>query len=155
MSCGYSLESHTQWGMKILMSIQQDMFRAKNNKNVFSLSGPRNMPTACAQISLSINKVWTGPLLLFDIIYIMKTCLYNFDPLKPHWGLQGYTLFFLFLLKNVDCGYLLQPPCRGSSNQYTQFMFWAEIRKISEFFYLKIFSFWRWNFLYIWIGMFS
>ena len=32
-------------------------------------------------------------------------CLYNFYPLKPHFlysktgGLQGYTLFFLFLLK--------------------------------------------------------
>ena len=32
-----------------------------------------------------------------------------FDPLKPHFyivklGLQGYTLFFLFLLKNIDVG---------------------------------------------------
>ena len=33
-------------------------------------------------------------------------------------------------------------------------MFWAEIGKISEF-YLKTFSFWRWNFQYIWIGVFS
>ena len=41
---------------------------------------------------------------------ITKTCLYNFDPLKPHFyivklGLQGYTLFFLFLLRNINCGY--------------------------------------------------
>ena len=47
--------------------------------------------------------------------YITKTCLYNFDPLKPHFytvklGLQGYILFFLFLLKNIDCGYSLEPP---------------------------------------------
>ena len=34
-----------------------------------------------------------------------KTCLYSFDPLKPQFyivklgGLQGFTLFFLFLLK--------------------------------------------------------
>ena len=36
------------------------------------------------------------------LTYITKTYLYNVDPLKPHfynWGLQGYTLFFLFLLK--------------------------------------------------------
>ena len=34
-------------------------------------------------------------------------------------------------------------------------MFWAEMWKISEFFYLKFFSFlWRWNCLYIWIGVF-
>ena len=46
---------------------------------------------------------------------IMKTCLYNFDPLKPHFyivklGFTGYTLFFLFLLKNIDCGYALELP---------------------------------------------
>ena len=71
----------------------------------------------------------------FFLIFIMKTYLYNFDPLKPHyyihvvnWGLQGYTLFFLFLLKNIDCGY-----CRGSSNEYPQSIFWAEIWKIPEF----------------------
>ena len=34
-----------------------------------------------------------------------------FTPLNPtfmwwNWGLQGYTLFFLFLLKNIDCGNL-------------------------------------------------
>ena len=75
-------------------------------------------------------------------IYITKTYLYNFDPLRPHfnivnWGLQGCTLFFLFLLKNIDCGYSLEaprPPRRGGSNQYSQSMFWAEIWKISEFF---------------------
>ena len=65
---------------------------------------------------------------------ITKTYLYNFDPhfylLK--WGLQGYTLFFLFLLKNIDCGYSLEPP-RGGSYEYPQSMFWAEIWKISYF----------------------
>ena len=41
--------------------------------------------------------------------YIMKTCLHNFDPLKSPFytekvGLQGYTLFFLFLLKTYIVG---------------------------------------------------
>ena len=26
--------------------------------------------------------------------------------------------FFLFLLKNIDCGYSLEPPLRGGSNEY-------------------------------------
>ena len=48
---------------------------------------------------------------------ITKTCLYNFDPLKPNFyivklGFTGYTLFFLFLLKNIDCGYSLEPSRR-------------------------------------------
>ena len=54
----------------------------------------------------------TKPVHLHSLI--TKTCLYNFDPLKPHFytvklGLQGYTLF-LFLLKNIDSGYSLEPP---------------------------------------------
>ena len=67
----------------------------------------------------------------------------------------GVYIFFLFLLKNIDYVYSLQPPHRGGSNEYLQSMFWAEIWKISEFLYLKIFSFWRWHFPYIWIGVFS
>ena len=31
--------------------------------------------------------------------------------------------------QNIDCGYSLEPPRRGS-NEYPQSMFWAEIRKI-------------------------
>ena len=39
----------------------------------------------------------------------MKTYLYNFDPLKPHFykvklGFTGVYIFFFFLLKNIDCG---------------------------------------------------
>ena len=47
--------------------------------------------------------------------------------------LPFYTLFFLFLIKNIDCGYLLEPPRRGGSNECPQSIFWAEIWKISEF----------------------
>ena len=66
---------------------------------------------------------------------ITKTRLYNFDPLKPHFYIVklGYTLFLLFLLKNIDCGYSLEPPRRGGSNEFPQSMFWAGIWKISEF----------------------
>ena len=32
--------------------------------------------------------------------------------------------------QNIDCGYTLEPPRRGGSNEYPQSMFWAEIRKI-------------------------
>ena len=42
------------------------------------------------------------------VTHIMKTCLYKVDPLKHHFnisklGLQGSTLFFLFLHKNIQC----------------------------------------------------
>ena len=32
-------------------------------------------------------------------------------------------IFFLCLLKNIDCGYSLEPPRRGGSNKYPQSMF--------------------------------
>ena len=70
---------------------------------------------------------------------ITKTCLYNIDPLKPHFyivklGFTGVYIIFLISAQNIDCGYLLELPRRGGSNEYPQSMFWAEIWKISEFF---------------------
>ena len=70
----------------------------------------------------------------------------NFDPLKSHFYIvklefTGYTLFFLILLKNIDCVYSLEPPRRGGSNEYPQSMFWAEIWKIAEFFVWKFSDF--------------
>ena len=32
--------------------------------------------------------------------------------------------------QNIDCGYSLEPPRRGGSNEYSQSMIWAEIRNI-------------------------
>ena len=63
---------------------------------------------------------------------IMKTRLYNFDPLKPHFyivkvGFTGVHIIFLNSAKNIDCGYSLELPHRGSSNEYPQSMFLAEI----------------------------
>ena len=69
---------------------------------------------------------------------IMKTCLYNFDPFKPHFyvvklGFTGVTLVFLFLLKNKDCSNSLEPPLQGGSNEYPQSLFWAECEKYQMF----------------------
>ena len=70
---------------------------------------------------------------------ITKTRLYNFDPLEPHFyivklGFAGVCNIFLISGQNIDCGYSLEPPRRGRSNEYQQSLFWAEIRKISDFF---------------------
>ena len=59
---------------------------------------------------------------------ITKTYLYNFDPLKPHFyivklGFTGVYIIFLISAQNIDCGYSLEPPQRGGSNEYPQSMF--------------------------------
>ena len=91
---------------------------------------------------------------------ITKTCVYNFDPFKPHFYIvklefTGIRIIFLFLLKNIDCVYSLKTPRQGISNEYPQSIFWAKYEKDQSFFFIWNFSFWRWNFQYIWIGVFS
>ena len=59
---------------------------------------------------------------------ITKTYLYNFEPLKPHFyivkrGFAGVPVIFLISAQNIDCGYSLEPPRRGGSNEYPQSMF--------------------------------
>ena len=60
---------------------------------------------------------------------VMKSRLYNFDPLKPHFNIVilgfivVYIIFLILLKKNIDCGYSLEPPRRGGSNDYPQSMF--------------------------------
>ena len=37
--------------------------------------------------------------------------------------------FFLIFAQNIDCGYTLEPPLRGGSNEYPQSMFWSKNKK--------------------------
>ena len=72
--------------------------------------------------------------------HFMKTCWHNVPyhqdnmsvqciiPFIPHFYIVklGFTrvfLFSLFLIQNVDCGYSLEPPRRGGSNEYPPSMF--------------------------------
>ena len=70
-------------------------------------------------------------------VVIKITCPCNIYPLIPHFyiaklGYEVVFIFSLFLLQNIDCGYLLKPPGRGGSNMYPQSMFRAKIRKIKK-----------------------
>ena len=65
-----------------------------------------------------------------DIFYlkIFKAYLYNINPLKPHFyivklGFTGVYIIFYYFYSKKDCGYLLEPPRRGGSNEYPQSMF--------------------------------
>ena len=64
---------------------------------------------------------------------------YENMPIQIYWKLYHQKMknfqirnsdIFLISAQNIDCGYLLELPHRGSSNKYSQSMFWAEIRKI-------------------------
>ena len=89
---------------------------------------------------------------LVGYVFITKTCLYNFDPLKPHFcivklGFTGVYIIILISAQNIGCWYSLEPPRRGGSNGYLQSMFRAKYEKYV--FDLKLFHFLEVNFLYI------
>ena len=82
----------------------------------------------------------------FYKFYITKTCLYNFDPLKPHFyivklGFTGVYIIFLISAQNIDCGYSLEPPQRGGSNEYPQSMFLSKNMKKYQTFLSENFHF--------------
>ena len=69
---------------------------------------------------------------------ITKTYLYNFDPLKPHFyivklGFTGVYIIVLISVQNIDCGYSLEPPRRGGSNEYHNLCFEQKYEKYQNF----------------------
>ena len=120
------------------------------------------MRTAKVQASLRILTVPPEPILLAHVNdrlrenfsqknCITKTCLYNFDPFKPHFyivklGFTGEYIIFLISAQKHRLWYSLEPPQRVP----TIYVFEQKCEKY-QFFYLKIFSFWSRNFLYIFV----
>ena len=68
-------------------------------QHMFSASNKKNYPSRKHFVSLKPN------------FYIVKL------------GFTGVYIIFLISAQNIDCGYLYEPPHRGSSNKYPQSMF--------------------------------
>ena len=66
-------------------------------------------------------------------LHITKTRLFkyieNFTTKTTKFSDKKSDIFHISA-QNKDCGYSLEPPRRGGSNEYSQSMFWADIRKI-------------------------
>ena len=144
--------SKSNWGQRICSQHCNKFSAPGCRKNLFFLC--QNMKTHTknkwmAQPGLNTGNFWNvlpmkTPISLTNQRHITKTCLYSFDPLKPHFYIvklrfTGVNIIFLISAQNIDWGYSLEPPHWGGSNEYPQSMFWAEIWKISEFFICKIF----------------
>ena len=76
--------------------------------------------------------------------HITKTCLYNFDPFKPHFytlklGFKGVYII-LIISAQTFCEYSLEPPRRGGSNECPQFVLSRHL-KTRRIFHLKVFIF--------------
>ena len=65
--------------------------------------------------------------------HITQTCLCNMlriNGCKNDNFLSKFFNHFLIFAQNIDCGYMLEPPQRGGSNEYPQSMFLAKNKKI-------------------------
>ena len=53
--------------------------------------------------------------------------------------MKNFDIFLIFA-QNIDCGYTLEPPRRGGSNEYPQSMFWSKNKYPCEpqFCYIKV-----------------
>ena len=79
--------------------------------------------------------------------FITKTSLFkyteNFTTKNENFQIKNSDMF-LVSAQNIDCGYSLEPPRRGGSNEYPQSMFWADIRNTMytpvnpSFYYIKV-----------------
>ena len=84
------------------------------------------------------NRIWT----------ITKTRLFeyieNFSTKNLKFSDKNSDFVFIFLLKNIDCGYSLEPPRWGGSNKYPQSMFLSRNKKNNvypcrpQFYYIKM-----------------
>ena len=79
--------------------------------------------------------------------HITKTCLFkyteNFTTKNENFKIENSDIFHVSA-QNIDCGYLLEPPHRGGSNEYPQSMFLSLNKKNNvysckpQFYYIKV-----------------
>ena len=81
-------------------------------------------------------------------LYITKTCLFKyiekFTSKNCKFSDKKNSDIFLISAQNIDCGYSLEPPHRGGSNEYPQSMFLSRNKKNNiypykpQFYYIKV-----------------
>ena len=86
-----------------------------------------------------LQKVW---------LFITETRLFkyieNFTTKKGNFLDKKNSDIFHISVQNIDCGYSIEPPRRGGSNEYPQFMFLSRNKKNNvypckpQFYYIKV-----------------
>ena len=94
-----------------------------------------------------LRKLTCGLVFRFVYYFILRKHVYyilKILPPKTEIFQIKILIFFIFLLKNIDCGYLLEPPQRGGSNKYPQSMVLSRSKKNTvypckpKYYYIKV-----------------
>ena len=96
-------------------------------------------------IRFRVYSDWSEPKL---ITYITKTRLFKYIEkfTSKNWNFQikKNSDIFNISAQNIDCGYSLEPPLRGGSNEYPQSIFLRRNKKTNaypckpQFYYIKV-----------------
>ena len=85
---------------------------------------------AKSHISLRMRAKCSEPPLVDSLWkHAYSTILKILPPKNENFQIKNSDIFHISA-QNIDCGYSLEPPRRGGSNEYPQSMFWAKIWKI-------------------------
>ena len=118
------------------------------NRHVFvmySMSSNRKCPDQTARMRML---TWTfGAPIQHKNVFIRKTCLCkyveNFISKTEKFQKETSDIFHISA-QNIDCGYSLEPPQRGGSNEYQQSMVLSKNKKNNiypckpQFYYIKV-----------------
>ena len=93
---------------------------------------------------------WLWPYFIYIFMaffYISKTRLFKYieNLISKNWKFSDKKLWFFHIsAQNIDCGYSLEPPWRGGSNEYPQSMCLSRNKKNNvypckpQFYYIKV-----------------
>ena len=76
--------------------------------------------------------------------YAYSNMLKILPPKNENFKIKKFRYIFHISDQNIDCGYSLEPPRRGGSNEYQQSMFLSRNKKINvypckpQFYYIKV-----------------
>ena len=80
---------------------------------------------------MAISSVWYQNLVaLRKLAHAIHRDFFNFKIEK--FQLKIFDIFLIFA-QNIDCGYTLELPRRGDSNEYPQSMFWSKNKKKNRY----------------------
>ena len=106
----------------------------KDNKKIFKLSSAESL-TKCGKLKKECMHVLLEQdpgSYRWNNVTLRNHAYSNTLKISPS-KTESFQIKILILFpisaQNIDCGYLLEPPRRGGSNEYHNLSFWAEIRK--------------------------
>ena len=105
---GREVERHCKWRLRFLVVIVHCLF-SHNALITVTHGGSPTCLNTLRKLAHGINRE-------FSSFKIENFQLKKFD-------------IFLIFAQNTDCGYKLEPPRRGGSNEYPQSMFWSKNKK--------------------------